>query len=285
LGERVRPRFKGEQMALRVRAAAGTHRGLRRSNNEDSAFAGHRLLFVADGMGGAAYGEIASAVATHSVMYLDQHLTRLGIEHDLWAAVKFADHRLRKAVEHAPSLAGMGTTMTAFLLHEDQIAVVHVGDSRAYVLRSGMLEQLTRDDTVVQMLADLGELDQQLVANHPNRNVLTKVLQGSAEGVDAKVLLRPAICGDRYLLCSDGLSDYVAAGDIEAALQHESNAAAAIEALVELTLRAGAPDNVTCVVADIVQESVMSPSEPQLVGAAAELGQDALDVFLASSRE
>lgn len=262
-------------MALRVRAAAGTHPGLRRSNNEDSAFAGHRLLFVADGMGGAAYGEIASAVATHSVMYLDQHLTRLGIEHDLWAAVKFADDRLRKAVEHSPSLAGMGTTMTGLLLHEDQIAVVHVGDSRAYVLRQGMFEQVTRDDTVVQMLADMGELDQRLVANHPNRNVLTKVLQGSEEGIDAKVLLRPAILGDRYLLCSDGLSDYVAPEDIEAALKRETDAAAAIEALVELTLRAGAPDNVSCVIGDIVQDCIPSVFVPQLVGAAAELGPNA----------
>jgi serine/threonine protein phosphatase PrpC len=270
-------------MSLAVHAAAGTHPGLRRSNNEDSAFAGRRLLFVADGMGGAAYGEVASAVATHSVTYLDDFLTKLGIQYDLWAAVKFADYRLSKAVASYPALSGMGTTMTAFLLHDDQIAFAHVGDSRAYLLREGKFEQVTKDDTVVQMLADIGKLDQSEVANHPNRNVLTKVLQGQIDSVDAEISLRPAVLGDRYLLCSDGLSDYVEPQDIETALAGEGSLTSVIDRLVELTLKAGAPDNVTCVVADIVEASSVGPTAPQLVGAALELGPSALDVFMAGA--
>ena len=137
-------------------SSGGTHPGLRRPNNEDSAYVGERLLVVADGMGGVDFGEVASAIATHAVTYLDRCVSPQGPRHDLAAAVEFAEYRLGAAVQRAPELAGMGTTMTALLLDDDVTALAHVGDSRAYRLRDGVLEQVTRDHTFVQMLVEIG---------------------------------------------------------------------------------------------------------------------------------
>ncbi len=231
-------------------AAGLSHRGLRRPDNEDSGYVGRRLLVVADGMGGVEFGEVASAVATHAVTYLDRHLTRQGPGHDLAAAVEFAEYRLARAVEQDPARAGMGTTMTALLLHDDALALVHVGDSRAYRVRGGVLEQVTRDHTFVQLLVEMGDLTPEAAERHPQRHVIVKALQGSGDAVTADVDVRPAVAGDRYLLCSDGLSDYVDRGAVAEGLDRPDPAAAAA-ALVELALAAGAPDNVTCIVADV----------------------------------
>jgi protein phosphatase len=252
-------------------AAGVTHAGLRRSGNEDSGYVGRRLLVVADGMGGVEYGEVASAIATHAVTYLDDCVSPQGVAHDLAAAVEFAEYRLARAAERDPGRAGMGTTMTALLLHDDVVALVHVGDSRAYRLRDGVLEQVTRDHTFVQLLVELGELTPEAAEHHPQRHVLVKALQGSGDAVTADVQVRPATPGDRFLLCSDGLSDYVERHPIARALTLPDPAAAAA-ALVELALAAGAPDNVTCVVADVVPgRHVPGAGEPVLLGAAAEL--------------
>ncbi len=251
-------------------AAAGvSHRGLRRPDNEDSGFVGRRLLVVADGMGGVEFGELASAIATHAVTYLDRHLTREGVAHDLAAAVEFAEYRLARAVEQEPGRAGMGTTMTALLLHEDVLALVHVGDSRAYRRREGVLEQVTRDHTFVQLLVEMGDLTPEAAEHHPQRHVIVKALQGSGDAVAADVQVRPATPGDRFLVCSDGLSDYVPREAVAAALALPAPATAAA-ALVDLALAEGAPDNVTCVVADVV-DGAPRRVEPLLLGAAAEL--------------
>jgi serine/threonine protein phosphatase PrpC len=268
-------------MAPAIRAAAGTHVGLRRTNNEDSAFAGRRLLLVADGMGGAAFGEVASAMATHSVTYLDDHLSLtgevMGVGHDLAAAIRFADGRLREAIEQNPALAGMGTTLTALLLHDGHVAVVHVGDSRAYVLREGALVQLTRDDTLVAALVDNGALRPEDVPTHPARHVLVRVLNGGEDGASAWVAVDRAVPGERYLLCSDGLSDCVTHEDIEEALTAHPDVRDAVEALLALALKAGAPDNVTCVVGDVVAEAPEDAGVPQVVGAALQLGERPLN--------
>jgi PPM family protein phosphatase len=262
-------------MSLTIHAAARTHRGLRRTNNEDSAYLGRRLFVVADGMGGAEFGEVASALVTHTVAYLDDHLTAMGIEQDLPAAVQFADARLERATAMHPELRGMGSTLTAMLLTGDRIGLAHVGDSRAYLLRNDRVEQVTRDDTYVQLLAERGHLTPEEAAEHPQRNVLIKVLRGDGDGASAQLRIRTAKPGDRYLLCSDGLSDYVAADDIERVLIRVGDPAEATEALVELTLQAGAPDNVTCVVGDVVAADSDSDAAPQFLGAAAELDADA----------
>src|SRR3954465_13875637 len=199
-------------------AAGATHPGLRRPGNEDAGYVGVRLLLVADGMGGAAYGEVASAIATHSVTHLDDRISPQGVAHDLPAAVEFAEQRLRIAVEDDPALDGMGTTMTALLLHDDVVGVVHAGDSRAYRMHDGVLEQVTRDHSVVQLLVELGELTPEQAENHPQRHVIVKALRGEGDAVTADVQLLPAEAGDRWLLCSDGVSDVVADEAIAAAL-------------------------------------------------------------------
>lgn len=267
-------------MSLTIHAAARTHRGLRRTNNEDSAYLGRRLLLVADGMGGAEFGEIASALVTRTMVYLDDHLTDMGIEQDLPAAVQFADARLERATAAHQELRGMGTTLTAMLMTGDRIGLAHVGDSRAYLLRNDRLEQVTRDDTYVQMLAERGHLTPEEAAGHPQRNVLIKVLRGDGDGASAQLRIRTAKPGDRYLLCSDGLSDYVDAADIERVLIQVADPGQAAEELVELTLRAGAPDNVTCVVGDVVEtDDDRDDEKPLFLGAAGELGADPMTVI------
>lgn len=258
--------------------SGGTHPGLRRPNNEDSAYLGERLLVVADGMGGVDFGEVASAIATHAVTYLDRCVSSRGPRHDLAAAVDFAEYRLGTAVAGAPQLAGMGTTMTALLLDGGVTALAHVGDSRCYRLRDGRLEQLTRDHTFVQMLVDSGDLTPEAAEHHPQRHVIIKALQGDGDGVTADVLVEPARPGDRWLVCSDGLSDYV-----ERSVIAERLAAPvlceAVRGLFQAALDAGAPDNVTCLVADVVRAPAPSGGldrarcapAGQFLGAAAEL--------------
>jgi len=251
--------------------AAGTsHPGLRRATNEDSAYVGRRLLVVADGMGGVEFGEVASAIVTHAVVYLDRCVSPQGIAHDVAAAVEFAEYRLARAGERDPRRTGMGTTLTALLLHDDAVALVHVGDSRAYRLLGGTLEQLTRDHTFVQLLVEIGDLTPEAAEHHPHRHVIVKALQGSGDAVTADVQVRPAVPGERFLLCSDGLSDCVGREAIAAALAQAEPAAAAA-ALRDLALAAGAPDNVTCVVADVVPGPAPRRPPPVLLGAATEL--------------
>jgi serine/threonine protein phosphatase PrpC len=258
-------------MTAAFRAVGATHTGLRRTGNEDSGYVGRRLLVVADGMGGVEYGEVASAIVTHAVTYLDRCISPEGVAHDLAAAVEFAEYRLARAAERDPGRAGMGTTMTAVLLHADVVALVHVGDSRAYRLRDGLLEQVTRDHTFVQLLVELGELSPEAAEHHPQRHVIVKALQGSGDAVTADVQVQPATPGDRFLLCSDGLSDYVEREQIAQALALPQREQVA-DALVDLALAAGAPDNVTCVVADVVEGlPVPEDAAPGLLGAATEL--------------
>ncbi len=264
-------------MALRIRACVKTHPGLRRTNNEDSGFIGRRLFLVADGMGGHDFGEVASAIVARTVAYLDDHGTSFGPEGDICGAVEFADQRLARAISNNPTLAGMGTTLTAMLIHEDLIALTNVGDSRAYVLEGKELIQLTHDDTYVQMLADKGWLDPKLIPQHPQRSVLLRVLRGGDDGGTAEVTLREAVPGDRYLLCSDGLSDYVAPEAIQKALGSSRNAGKVIDRLIALAIKAGAPDNVTCVVGDVVDDDVEPTGDGEFVGSAQELGEGALE--------
>ena len=252
-------------------AAGATHPGLRRPGNEDAGYVGVRLLVVADGMGGAAYGEVASAIATHAVTYLDERISPQGPPHDLPAAVEFAEHRLRRAVEQDPALDGMGTTMTALLLLEDVVALVHVGDSRAYRLRDDVLEQVTRDHSVVQLLVELGELTPEQAETHPQRHVIVKALRGEGDAVAADVSLLPAKPGDRWLLCSDGVSDVLPSEVVAVALSQARDPQAVVDALVDAALAAGGPDNITCVVADVGADLPTDDRTPVLLGAAAEL--------------
>jgi protein phosphatase len=258
-------------VTLYLRVGALSHVGVVRDGNEDSLFAGHQLLAVADGVGGSAYGEIASATTVAEFAPLDA-LPPESIEDPLAAlggAVASANNRLREMTERDPKLAGMGTTLTALLWAQQRLGLAQVGDSRAYRFRSGALDQISRDQTFVQMLVDEGRITADQAINHPQRNVILNAMDGRADVEPALDLLDPQ-AGDRYLLCSDGLSDYVTVEAIATAMAG-ADPQPTCEQLVALALAAGAPDNVSCIVADLIdQEPAADDRLPLIGGAAAE---------------
>ena len=236
-------------MTVALRYAVRSDRGLMRTNNEDSVYAGPRLLALADGMGGHAAGEVASNVVISTLTHLDEDRPVEDLLSVLRDATAAANNNLRVMVEQDPNLDGMGTTLTALLFAGSRVGLVHVGDSRAYLVRGGQLTQITHDDTFVQALIDEGRLTVEEASSHPQRSLILHALNGAE--VEPDLSIREARVGDRYLLCSDGLSDVVSPDTLLEALQlpdpHES-----ADRLVELALRAGGPDNVTCIVADVI---------------------------------
>ncbi len=246
--------------------------GLLREGNEDSAYAGPRLLAIADGMGGHAAGEVASAVAIFALAPLDKRNLSRGEEmlDALAAAVAAARDTLHDMSVSDPAVEGMGTTLTAMLWAGAQVAVCHIGDSRAYLLRDNDLYQITRDHTLIQSLVDEGRLSPAAAANHPQRSLIMRALQGSTEA-EPDLAIHEAKLGDRYLLCSDGLTDVVSDEDVHEVLTTMADADEAVGHLITLAIRGGGPDNITCIVADVIDES--SPLSPtrktQLAGAAA----------------
>ncbi|ACQ78296.1 protein serine/threonine phosphatase [Beutenbergia cavernae DSM 12333] len=262
-------------MTIALRYAARSDVGLVRSVNQDSGYAGPHLLVLADGMGGPAGGDIASSVAIAHLAGLDgeSHGADDLLDH-LDRAVQDAHEELRDLAAEDPELAGLGTTLIAMLRSGNKLAMVHVGDSRAYVFRDARLERITSDHTFVQHLVDIGRLTEEEAEHHPQRSVLLRVLGDSGPDVVLDESVREARVGDRYLLCSDGLSSYVSADTITTTVGEVRDPAACAEALIELALRAGAPDNVTCVVADVVDVDALPDGAapdptPQVVGAAA----------------
>ncbi len=236
-------------MTLTLRYAVRSDRGLVRGNNEDAVYAGPRLLAIADGMGGHAAGEVASKLVIGSLERLDEDRPLGDMLYALRNAVEDANHDLAGAIAGDKKLEGMGTTLTALRFTGRQVGLVHVGDSRAYLLRNGHLSQITHDDTYVQSLVDSGRLTPEEASHHPRKSVILRALMGS--DVEPDVSIREARARDRYLLCTDGLSDVVTATTIQEALS-EGEPQEAADRLVDLALRGGGPDNVTCVVADVV---------------------------------
>lgn len=257
-------------MTLGIRYAARSDVGMLREGNEDSAYAGARLIAVADGMGGHVGGEIASAAAINTLRKLDTEVPAAELLSALEHAVHEANSTLHTIVEGDPSLQGMGTTLTAMLWSGSHIALVHIGDSRGYLLRNGELFQITRDHTLVQQLVDEGRISLDEAASHPQRSLLLRALDGRGE-VDPDLALREAQVGDRYLLCSDGLSGVVSAETIHQVLSSQPDPEAAIRQLIDLANRGGGPDNITCVVADVIDLNNHPPAggNPVLAGAAA----------------
>ncbi|GIH93820.1 Stp1/IreP family PP2C-type Ser/Thr phosphatase [Planobispora siamensis] len=256
-------------MTIALRYAARSDVGLLREGNEDSAYASGRLLAVADGMGGHAHGEVASSVAIAAMSSLDEDAFGGDLLSAIEAAVRDANRRLHEMVGRDPSLKGMGTTLTAMLWSGTRVALVHVGDSRAYLLRSGELYQITHDHTLVQSLVDDGRITQEEAATHPQRSILLRALDGSGE-VDPDLSLREAQLGDRYLLCSDGLSGVVSAETLHHTLSTIDDPETVVRTLVDLANRGGGPDNITCVIADVleVDEGFPPATEAAVVGAA-----------------
>jgi protein phosphatase len=238
-------------MSFALRYAVRSDRGLIRGNNEDSVYAGPRLLAIADGMGGHVGGEVASKVVISSIAYLDDDTPSADLLNALREATESANVHLRDLVAEDPSLEGMGTTLTALLFAGNRLGLLHVGDSRCYLLRSDQLAQITRDDTFVQALVDEGRLTQEEASSHPQRSLLMHALNGGDLEPDLSV--REARVGDRYLLCSDGLTDVVSSETVAEALRIPTPHGAA-DRLVELALRSGGPDNVTVIVADVIDD-------------------------------
>jgi serine/threonine protein phosphatase PrpC len=237
-------------MPLTLRYAVRSDRGLVRGNNEDSVYAGPRLLAIADGMGGHAAGEVASKIVISTLESLDEDRPLGDMLSSLREAVERANQEIADEVKRDADLDGMGTTLTALRFSGAQIGLAHVGDSRAYLMRGDHLSQITHDDTYVQSLVDQGRLTLDEAANHPRKSVILRALTGAA--VDPDVSIREARAGDRYLLCTDGLSDVVSAQTLYETLA-EGDPQECADRLVELALRGGGPDNVTCIVADVVQ--------------------------------
>ncbi len=255
-------------MTLRLRYAVRSHVGNVREGNEDSAFAGSRLAVVADGMGGHAAGEVASSAAISALAHLDEDEVSVDLLDALAAAVQEANDHLRDMVDSEPSLDGMGTTLTVLLASGSRLGVAHVGDSRAYLLREDDLTLVTHDQTLVQRMVDEGQITLEQAERHPRRALLTQALDGR-EGVEPDLSLRELRRGDRYLLCSDGLSGVVHEETIAETLSLP-DADLAAERLIELALKGGGPDNVTVVVADVVDDIAGLSDTPMVAGAAAE---------------
>src|SRR5664279_5170029 len=198
-------------MYLTLRFAARSDVGLVRSNNQDSAYAGPHLLVVADGMGGAAGGDIASSIAVGTLVGLDGEA--LGPEKALDAlkeAIALAHTQIVERAHNDPELSGLGTTVTAILRAGNAIAMAHIGDSRAYLLRDGVLDQVTTDHSFVQHLVDTGRLSAADAEHHPKRSMLLRVLGDVDADIPVDISARETKVGDRWLLCTDGLSAVVA---------------------------------------------------------------------------
>jgi len=254
---------------LRLQFAAISDVGRVRKDNQDSGYAGPWLLSVCDGVGGAARGDIASATAIQQLRRLDEPPTE-----DLLGQVAGALHRahdrIGELVDEDPSLNGTSTTATVALFDGTRLGMGHVGDSRAYLYRSGEITQLTKDHTFVQSLIDEGRITEADARVHPHRNLILKALDGIHEA-EPDLFHIGLAAGDRVLLCSDGASGALDDGRLADILSTGSPDFAAVE-LVRASLEAGSSDNVTCIVADVVDaDAPLEPLEPVLVGAAAEL--------------
>ena len=262
-------------MSIALRYAARSDVGLVRSNNQDSAYAGSHLLVVADGMGGHAGGDVASSVAIGRLAALDSETPASDIVATLEESVLEANQEILRRARDEPQLRGLGTTITALLRAEGKFALAHIGDSRAYLLRDEETVQITKDHTFVQRLLDEGRLTEDEAERHPQRSVLMRVLGDVDADPELDLSLRAAHAGDRWLLCSDGLSGLVSLDTIDATLKDIEDPGECADALVQLALKGGGPDNITCIVADVVDldalpRGVEAPSTtPQIVGSAA----------------
>jgi PPM family protein phosphatase len=236
-------------VTLVLRYSARSDRGLVRQNNQDSVYAGPRLLALADGMGGHAAGEVASKLVIAALVPLDDDEPGDDLLGELAEATAQGNDAITELVAEEPDLDGMGTTLTAVLFAGSRLGMVHVGDSRAYLFRDGVLTQITRDDTFVQSLIDEGRITEDEAASHPQRSLLLRALTG--HDVEPALTVREARSGDRYLLCSDGLSGVVSAETLADALTIPDPQDCS-DRLIELALKGGGPDNVTCIVADVV---------------------------------
>lgn len=255
--------------ALFFATAAKSAVGLVRAGNEDSAVTSRSLIAVADGMGGHAAGEVASKIAITTLLKESEIFADKDIDidsaDDLYASSLLnIDQMIASYVHERPELSGMGTTLSALFLRDNAVVALHVGDSRIYRLRGNSFEQLTTDHTVIQELLDQGSITEAEIATHPQRSVLTQVLMG--DGRNQPVLsIYEVKADDRFLLCSDGLTTVLSDKEIKSILKGKARGAA-VDALIDAVYINGAPDNVTVIVTDILNNDIQEPLT--LLGAA-----------------
>ena len=247
---------------LRISGVGRSHVGLVRSGNEDAGFVGGGCMLVADGVGGAAAGEVASATTAYVVSALALAQPDAEPVAALRRAVRLAQEQIAAGVRRDPATSGMATTLTALLTDGTRFALAQLGDSRGYLFRDGVLSRITRDQTYVQKLLDEGSLTEAEVPYHPWRNVLLRSVNGDA-GETGDVGEVGLGAGDRVLLASDGLTDLVADERIAQILAQQADDAA-VQSLVDEALRMGGRDNVTCVVATIVEAGAVGCQEISL---------------------
>lgn len=245
---------------ITLRSAARSHTGLVRKNNQDSGYAGPNFLLIADGMGGHAGGDVASAITVARLAELDENIAGDDALELLRASILDANDRICRGVAEQPELAGMGTTVTALLRAPgNRFALAHIGDSRGYVLRDGELHPVTHDHTFVQMLVDEGRITADEADTHPQRSVVMKVLGDVGTSPDLDLSLREAYVGDRWMLCSDGLTGFADIGDITRVLAEVADPDEACRQLIDLALAGGGADNVTVVIGDVIAGEVDVP--------------------------
>ncbi|MGJ7539038.1 PP2C family protein-serine/threonine phosphatase [Brevibacterium luteolum] len=238
---------------IMLRSAARSHVGAVRKNNQDSGYAGPNFLLIADGMGGHAGGDVASAITVARLSDLDADDHEHDASEALRTAILDANERITNSVAEKPELAGMGTTVTALLRAGSKLALAHIGDSRGYLLRDGELDLVTHDHTFVQMLVDEGRITAEEAEHHPQRSVVMRVLGDVGAAPELDMSIREARLGDRWMLCSDGLTGFADIDEIKHTLATVDDPGACCDRLVEMALEGGGADNITVVIGDVVE--------------------------------
>lgn len=268
-------------MTIALLSAADSNIGKVRSSNQDSGYAGYQMFFVADGMGGHAGGDIASAITAQRMAQMDaQYATPDDAGAAMLAGILETNQTLTETVAGHGELAGMGTTFSGLVFVADKVVVGHIGDSRIYLSRAGKTSQITKDHTFVQRLVELGRITETEALTHPRRNVLLRVIGDNNEPPQLDFQVMPTKPGDRWMVCSDGLNGYVSDAIIHMNLASEQSPAEAVEMLIGEALEAGAPDNVTVVVIDAVPAALGSEIKAQ----AKFVGSASSDVVIEQAR-
>jgi protein phosphatase len=256
-------------MVFEGSSAAISHTGKVRSNNQDSGYSGANLFVVADGMGGHAGGDVASTLAIRRIESLDHaYASTDDAQAELQAAATTAAADLIRASKERPELAGLGTTLSAIVMFDEYAVIGHIGDSRIYLYRDDALTQITTDHTFVQRLVDSGRITLEEARYHPRRSVLMRVLSDMDIDPDLDMFVMPTRPGDRWLLCSDGLSGVVDDIHIAKAMSLGLAPGRTADVLLKRALDGGAPDNVTMVLVDVGGAHPLSSGTPTVVGAA-----------------
>ncbi len=269
-------------IAMQLVSAGDSNIGRTRASNQDSGYNGVNLFFVADGMGGHAGGDIASALVTHKVAQVDAIYDSPESAGDaMKQAMLQANRKLSETVEQHGELAGMGTTFSGLAVVGSKVAIAHIGDSRIYLARGGQVKQITKDHTFVQRLVDTGRITPEEALVHPRRSVLMRVLGDVEDAPDIDVMTMPAKPGDRWLICSDGLSGVVPEDVMHRILTENGSPDDACELLVYEALEHGAPDNVTVVLVDLKHAGFAKKAETN----AEFLGSAANDVVVENTKD